>query len=205
MAHDPESTTFARARAAFADHQIQERQSRSFDFRRLDGSSTYAFSLTWTPGSLALAGDVGELTLVHYGALKLLGPGLAWATSSDHGYLLSKSDRSRVFDRDGSIQMLLDFAKGEDGRKVRTALCEALQIPDTVRGAAFLAMAKRDLARMFEEFGQERAGAFIYELGVFDDWYGTTCWDARTLYQIEAIRHGAKLALAQLAASDEAA
>jgi hypothetical protein len=190
-----ESDPIVQARQEFATHQVKERVSRSFDFRRPDGSCFFAYSLTWTPGSLALAGDIGELTLVHYQALATLEPGLAWATNSDHHYLLGKSSAKRVFDLDGTIHHLVEDSKGEHGAKVREALRRALRLDDGLRGAALYGKIRRELACEFEEFGSERAGQWIWDLGVYDDWFGQDHYDRHTIFQIEAIRHGAQLAL----------
>lgn len=106
-----------RARANLAKHICKPRISRAFDFRE-PGTSHYAFSLTWTPGSLSLAGDCGELTLVHYHALLRLEPGLAWATSSDVDYLLSKSSRREVIDRAGTVRWVVETANERAGDTV---------------------------------------------------------------------------------------
>jgi hypothetical protein len=108
----------ARAQAAFKQHRVTERKSRAFDFRR-DDTSNYAFSLTWTPGSLSLAGDVGELTLVHYNALWDLEGGLEWATHGDFDYLLGKSDRRPSYDADATAADIIEFANDRAGHSLR--------------------------------------------------------------------------------------
>lgn len=71
-------------------HSCSERLSRSFDFRQ-GRQWAYAFSLTWTPGTLTITGDVGEMTLSNHSLRDLIGA-LEWAQHSDIDYLLSKSN-----------------------------------------------------------------------------------------------------------------
>lgn len=109
-----------RAAANIAGHICTPRRSRAFDFRTPGKGSFYAFSLTWTPGTLALAGDCGEMVITHYNALAELESGLSWATTSDADYLLGKSNLRRVPDKAATVQWLIDTAN-EDA--VRTMRC----------------------------------------------------------------------------------
>jgi hypothetical protein len=67
-------------------------------------TSSYAFTLTWTPGTLHLSGDVGELTLTHYHAMANFDEAISWALSSDFDYLLGKSDKRPVYNRDETLK-----------------------------------------------------------------------------------------------------
>lgn len=66
-------------------------------------TSTYAFTLTWTPGHMTLVGDLGEMNLVHYYAMPTFEEALDWVHRADHDYLLGKAGVGRVFDRDQTI------------------------------------------------------------------------------------------------------
>jgi hypothetical protein len=68
--------------------------------------STYAYTLTWTPGQLVLTGDIGELTLTHYHAMPTFEKMLDWAKGSDFDYLLGKSDKRRKFDADKTAKQI---------------------------------------------------------------------------------------------------
>lgn len=103
---------FQRARKYLADHEATARRSRAFDFRK-PGTSNYAYSLTWTAGSLALAGDCGELTITHYDALRELKDGLRWAAGSDYDYLLSKTSLRQTYDGDATAQEIVRTANAE--------------------------------------------------------------------------------------------
>jgi hypothetical protein len=109
----------ARAAENIAQHVCTPRRSRSFDFRTPGKGSVYAFSLTWTPGSLALAGDCGEMILTHCQALWELKAGLKWAAGSDIDYLLGKSNLRQVIDKDGTVEWLIDTANEGAVRTVR--------------------------------------------------------------------------------------
>lgn len=87
------------------DHHINERKSRSFDFRTPSAGSMWAFSLTWTPGSMILAGDLGEMQITHYHAL--MGTALEsfrWITECHPDYLLGKAGVQKVYDREATLE-----------------------------------------------------------------------------------------------------
>lgn len=100
------SADLQRARHYLTDHVATARRSRAFDFRQ-PGNSHYAYSLTWTGGSLALAGDCGELVITHYEALRNLKSGLRWAAGSDYDYLLSKTSRRQTYDADATAREII--------------------------------------------------------------------------------------------------
>lgn len=78
---------------------FEPKQSARFAY-----NSTYAFTLTWTPGHMTIVGDLGELTVVHYGAMPTLNEACHWLLSPDYHYLLSKTKEQRQFDRDATIE-----------------------------------------------------------------------------------------------------
>lgn len=87
------------------DHHVKERQSRSFDFRTPSAGSMWAFALTWTPGSMILTGDLGEMQITHYHAL--MGTALEsfrWITECHPDYLLGKAGVQKVFDREATLE-----------------------------------------------------------------------------------------------------
>lgn len=182
------------AKGWIAGHEISDRPCRSFHFSTPELGSIYAFSLTWTPGSLVLAGDLGELVLTHYHALKNFEYGLSWAAGSDVQYLLTKSDKKRAFDKEDSIDYLLEYAREHSPDRFRPLLKRELFL-EGMKGAAFLSAAKRELERIFEDRGDERCAKWIYDLAFFDDWYGCYNYTARDAHQIGVIQHGCRLIL----------
>lgn len=109
----------ARIDEVLAPHTCKPRNARAFDFRTPGKGSAYAFSLTWTPGSLSLAGDCGELTICHYNALWSLEEGLRWAAGADLHYLLEKTRLKKRFDREATVLDLVKMANVDaiDARK----------------------------------------------------------------------------------------
>jgi hypothetical protein len=82
-------------------------------------SSTYCFTLTWTPGHMTIVGDLGELVVVHYHAMPTLEAACAWMQSSDFHYLLSKTKEERQFQRDATIADLWHTISEEAQRAVK--------------------------------------------------------------------------------------
>lgn len=123
--------TYEMTGPAFKEHVIREEPVRSFRFHghwadtlftktKVEGypfgkvippvmghrfayTSTYAFTLTWTPGHMTIVGDVGELTVVHYHAMPNLKDACEWLLSSDFDYLMSKTNVQQEFDRQATI------------------------------------------------------------------------------------------------------
>lgn len=74
--------------------------------------SAYAFTLTWTPGHITLVGDLGELTLVHYSALRRF-EDIGWALSADHAYLMSKTDRKKEYSAEKTLADVVSMLNEE--------------------------------------------------------------------------------------------
>jgi hypothetical protein len=137
-----------RARSYIASHQTSDRRSRCFDFRDPKKGSHYAFALTWQPGSLTLAGDLGEMAVTHYHALRDLEAGLRWAADSDYDYLLGKTERRRSFDREATLRDIVQMANEgalDSFRGIRDELNRwRRDRPDPYTWLTPEAMAKRD-------------------------------------------------------------
>lgn len=76
-------------------------------------TSTYAFTLTWTPGHMTIVGDLGELVVVHYHAMPTLEEACNWLQTPDFDYLLSKTKQKREFDRDQTVKDIWDMISEE--------------------------------------------------------------------------------------------
>lgn len=98
---------FARIRRELGEHEAKARRSRSFDFRK-PGTSHFAYSLTWTAGSLSLVGDCGEVSVVHVHALWDLKDGLKWAAQSDYDYLLGKTSLRQSYCADATTAFIIE-------------------------------------------------------------------------------------------------
>lgn len=76
-------------------------------------TSAYSFTLTWTPGHMTLAGDIGEMVLTHYHAMPTLEEAVRWIDTPDFDYLLEKSDKRRVYNRDETLKAFKAFVYEE--------------------------------------------------------------------------------------------
>lgn len=279
------------AKKEYVTHQMSPGRCVSKRFRRADGRSHYHFNITWVPGTVSLSGDVGELSLVHYAALKDFRTGMEWVAGGAYDYLMGKAPgRHREYDREGTVDFLVELANSEiadaikdrrdELRRYRQASAPArsryredydewfdlgmvgaapmyddYDIPDKSdfvteiefrrvgeAGARwphydpsrvdesdlpgnchlwfaiwneldatrdpediFTAKGRREIRKALErhlgEGGQERAAEFASQIGL-TDYYGSEKWTERTVWQIEALRHGARMIVAELEAAD---
>lgn len=91
-------------------HVMKEAVSRSFNFRRADGSSFYAFNLTWSYGHLSISGDMGELMLEHYYAMPTFEKAVHWAADAENQYLLRKSNVREEYDSEKTANFIIQDA-----------------------------------------------------------------------------------------------
>lgn len=80
------------------------------------GTSNFSFYVSWVPGHLHLAGDIGNITTTHYSALSNLGDGISWMAGADFEYWASKTGSQKEYDpiatREYFEDLLNDFAPG---------------------------------------------------------------------------------------------
>jgi len=145
----------------YAKHVIKERVSRSYDFRKPSGSSHYAFALTWTPGTLSLTGDVGDMTLNQWHAMPTFEEAISWASTTDWSYLLSKSGAGQSYDADRTAAEIIEMAD-EHARDTIKGHAEECRdwYKRKPRGAEFYAQyptaRPRDLAEEFTGWLEDR-------------------------------------------------
>ena len=70
-------------------------------------NSNWAFSITWRPGSLFLAGDLGEMTISHYHAMPNFDATIGWLCGADFEYLMGKSNKRPRYDAEESAKFIL--------------------------------------------------------------------------------------------------
>lgn len=134
-----------------AGHVMSRGPSVSRRFRRADGSFAHAFTITWVPGTVSLSGDLGELSIVHYHALRTFREGMEWIASADYDYLMGKaSPRDEVFDPEGSVRFVVEMANSY----LRDTLLEKrseVQAYVRARNAA-----REEWSEAFESWAEER-------------------------------------------------
>lgn len=184
-----------------ARHEMRDRPSRSFWFSEPGKGSIYAFALTWSPGTLALSGDIGELVLTHYHAMPTLEEAVAWAGRADADYLLGKSNRKQVINRKATIEGIIEGAL--ESQPIRERLEDHFTI-GRAWGAGLKALLRREVPRAVRDLGDAELPRFIYDLHHFDDWYGSYGWTAHDMHQIAAIRFGCRAINASLSCAEAA-
>ncbi|MBY5849635.1 hypothetical protein HFN51_03560 [Rhizobium leguminosarum] len=112
----------------YVDKKLTKRQEGSYPFLRIlppveaakfAYNSTYAYTLTWTPGHMTIVGDLGELTVVHYHAMPTLEAACKWLQSCDYDYLLSKTSVKREFQLNPTIDDIWHTVSEEAMRAVK--------------------------------------------------------------------------------------
>lgn len=115
--YEARKSSIAECAIRLQSHMVRERISRSWTLHavRPDGSydSNLAYSVTWTPGTIVLAGDIGELTITHYNAAATLEGAVTWLHGAGFDYLMSKSDAKEVFDKEATLAFIVEMANDE--------------------------------------------------------------------------------------------
>ena len=186
----------ARASEWIARHEMRDRPSRSFWFSEPEKGSIYAFALTWTPGTMILSGDLGELVLTHYQAMPTLDSAVAWAAHADADYLLGKSNRKQVINREATIEGIIEGAL--QSQPIRERLDDHFVI-GRAWGAGLKALLRREVPSAVRDLGDAELPRFIYDLHHFDDWYGSYRWTPHDIHQIAALQFGCSAILGTLA------
>ncbi|MCI1908976.1 MAG: hypothetical protein LKI99_04600 [Acetobacter fabarum] len=94
-------------------HVMKEDVSRSFNFRRQDGSSLYFFNLTWSRGKISISGDMGEIIFTHWQAMPTFEEAILWAHNAELEYLLGKTDKCHVYQAQKTAQNIIADANSE--------------------------------------------------------------------------------------------
>lgn len=191
----------------FLEHKISKAlTSRSWKVQK-PGTWIYGFTITWSPGVLTLAGDVGELVINHWNAMPTLEETLDWLSGIDFHYLMGKSSAKRQFSLEKSLAQLKGLAD-EDQRWNDKAphWKKIFDHFDTYVEAGFgdhlnkehqaaLIAALRD---QYTDIGQHD---FVELATCSDDYAGEEDWPTQCRWQFEAIMCWCRLMLEQDAAA----
>ena len=103
-----------RGRHNLRSHLARPGKTISYELRNHSGEHNNSCTLTWTPGTLTLSGDVAEAVLSHCSALSEFEPGLRWVERGSINYLLEKSNlNDKVLDREATAESLIEDANAE--------------------------------------------------------------------------------------------
>jgi len=92
-----------------ADHRLSDRPSMSWHMAK-PGTTHYAYSITWTPGTLVIAGDIGDFTLNHWQAMKTLPATLDWLDDIHFTYMMEKSTSKQEYEPEKTAQFIVQCA-----------------------------------------------------------------------------------------------
>jgi hypothetical protein len=189
---------FARAERVIAGHVIKERQSRSFDFRNPRLGSFYAYSVTWTPGTIVLAGDLGEMTITHWHALHKFKSGMEWLATAHWDYLLSKVDgssRDDIPDVGATVGTIVEIVTADPRSRLAERILAEFELSKAWGAGLRRGLVKR-LTERLEDMDVRQTAEFCYELHV-DDFFGHTRRNPHTLFQITAIQRAADMIIGE--------
>lgn len=106
----------------FKDHVIvREIETKAYHFRK-NGEHNYSFDFVWTPGTVNISGDCGEITIQHYSALASFESGMHWLARGGYDYLVGKvlnEQRQREYNANGTLRDLLFWANEEAVRAMK--------------------------------------------------------------------------------------
>lgn len=73
------------------------------------GTWVYAFRVTWSPGSLALSGDVGDLIVNHY-SFNDPWAAAAWVNGAGFDYFMEKTSTRKEYDSEATAEHIVETA-----------------------------------------------------------------------------------------------
>lgn len=162
-----------RFHAHHIEKSIQPQGEGAYPFRkvfppiektRFAYSSIYAFTLTWTPGHMTIVGDLGELTVVHYHAMRTLEEACNWLQSPDLNYLLSKTNVQKEYDPDETLEYLREWLNEE--------VIEACLGHIVYRGGKPVRKNNCDLAALREWRRKRPSEGALDEFSTVEEWLG---------------------------------
>lgn len=191
-----------RASRVVTGHVMCERPSRSFDFRTPGNGSIYAFALTWSPGTVSFAGDMGEMTVTHYNALWYFEPGMRWLADAHWEYLLGKTAVRKEVSAEATADYIVEIAQDQQRSWGERGLADKLKDrhPDIAhyRGVVFWQALRRELVLDLSEMSAERIAETCAGELRLSDFYGAHRYPPHAVRQITAIQHGARMICAAL-------
>lgn len=173
----------------FAGHEIN-RQHQVATFRVGKPNTTnYGFFVTWRPGTLALSGDLGNITATHYQALMTLESTIEWMADAEFYYFMEKTGVDRVYDLGATVQDFKDFADEDAGwERARgdQSLWQRLMVHCSVTTHDDC------LKRLKEATEHHYQAAMLAQDMEIDDYTGATKYADQCRWQWLALRHWAK-------------
>lgn len=161
------------ARVDYADAMIQETVPGTWLIKSAK-HSLYSFRITFTPGSIMVHGQLDTVVFTHWHACPNLWEAVTWAHRAGFSYLMEKSNLSREFDRDKTVQRILSQADDEmkwadkgDDLPIWQALVDEYEYGENHRNGAVQMKAAKGL----REDGDLTAHKMSRMFDDIDEWY----------------------------------
>ena len=117
-----------RAEREIQHHYCRDAPSQSWRFGSIepDGrmSTVYSYMVTWSPGTLAVSGDLGEMVITHYHAMPTALKAAQWMHGSSFDYIISKSDAEKKYDAEATAAFIIQQANEGALQSFRLLLAE---------------------------------------------------------------------------------
>lgn len=156
MTQDERHKIVAETRARLRGHATSPRPSVSWHFNAVTDDLKYlfdySFAVTWTPGTLVLSGDLGELTVTHWNAMSTMEHAVRWMLGASFGYIISKSDAKEVYDSAGTRADILRMANEEPLESLRSYHQELQQARREYNADLASAIAAEEPAPEFKDY-----------------------------------------------------
>lgn len=97
------------AALSFAEHVMQDAPAKSWRLGK-PGTGAYAFRVTWAAGMLAVGGDLGTAVYEVWPAFNTLEGAVDFVDKANFDYLTSKSEFKEEYDREATVEALIQSA-----------------------------------------------------------------------------------------------
>lgn len=154
------------AALSFGEHVMQDAPARSWRLGK-PGTGAYAFRVTWAVGMVAVSGDIGTAVYEVWPAFQTLKGTIDLVSKAEFDYLTSKSEFEKEYDREATVEALIQSAYECQRRKWQPQLFK--QLCDQYGGDENDPADRKDAVRQFRDDASMSAER-IYDLtGNFED------------------------------------
>lgn len=154
------------AALSFAEHVMQDVPAKSWRLGK-PGTGAYAFRVTWAVGVLAVSGDLGTAVYEVWPAFNTLEGAVDFVDRANFDYLTSKSEFQKEYDREATVEALIQSAYEGLRHKWQPRLFK--QLCDEYGGDESDPADRKDAVRRFREDDTMSAERIYSLTGDFED------------------------------------
>ncbi|KAA0117838.1 hypothetical protein CIW48_26905 [Methylobacterium sp. P1-11] len=154
------------AALSFAEHIMQDAPAKSWHLGK-PGTSAYAFRITWAVGVVAVSGDIGTAVYEVWPAFQTLEGAIDLIGKAGFDYLTSKSEFKEEYDREATVEALIESAYEAQRRKWQPQLFK--QLCDEYGGDENDPADRKDAVRQFRDDDSMSAERIYNLTGDFED------------------------------------